>query len=429
MKKVFAPLINSFRVPEIRSKLLYTIGLMVVFRIAAHIPAAGVDIKRLEELFASNAFLGMLDIFSGGTLANFSILALGLTPYINASIIMQLLTVVFPKLEELSKEGEQGQKQINQYTRMLTVPLATIQSVGMYVLLRSQGVVGNLSPLELLGLMLTMVAGTMFVMWLGELITENGVGNGISLLIFAGIVGRLPQTLSSTTSEISATNWLPITILVIIFLFMITVIVIMNEAVRQIPIQYARRARGTKTIGGQTSYLPLRLNQAGVIPIIFAVSIMLMPSLIAQFMAQSPNATIASFATQVAQLFQPNSWVYNLTYFLLVIGFTFFYTAITFNPEKIADQIKKQGGFVPGIRPGNPTITYLGKVMVRITMVGALFLGGIAILPAIVQAFLNIPALTIGGTSLLIVVSVAIELNKKLESMLIMRSYDTFVGR
>lgn len=429
MNNIFGPIVGAFRVPDVRRKMLFTLFILVIFRLAAHIPVTGVDLARLKSLFDQNEFLGLLDVFSGGTLARFSILALGLTPYINASIIMQLLTVVFPKLEELQKEGEMGRQQINQYTRMLTVPLATMQSVGMYMLLRNQQIITSFGPLELIGLMVTMVTGTLFVMWLGELITEDGVGNGISLLIFAGIVGQLPVAIGQAGSVASSTDMIPLVLLGVSLLLIIAGVVFMNEAVRQIPIQYARRIRGSKTVGGQTSYLPLRLNQAGVIPIIFAVSLVLMPSLLAQFLAGVANPTVAQAAIRVAGWFVPNGVVYNLTYFLLVVGFTFFYTAITFNPEKIADHIKNQGGFIPGIRPGKPTVDYLGSIMVRITVVGALFLGCIAILPALIQSAFNISALTIGGTSLLIVVSVSLEIVKKIESMMVMRNYDAFVGR
>ncbi len=425
--KVLFPLVKAFRLPDLRKKILITLGLIVIFRFVAHVPAAGVNIDDLKRLFEGNQFLGILDIFSGGTLAKFSILALGLGPYINASIIIQLMTVIFPKLEELSKEGEIGRAQLNQYTRLLTVPLAALQSIVMFNLLKNQGIINNFDPLSVIALMVTMITGTMFVMWLGDMISEYGVGNGTSLLIFAGIVGRLPVTLGRTFQLANSGQLTQILAITIVLLLVVAGVVFMTEAVRQIPIQYARRIQGNKSVGGQTSYLPLRLNQAGVIPIIFAISLVLMPSILAQFLTKAANPTMVQVGITIARWFNPQGWIYNITYFLLVVGFTYFYTAITFNPEKIADQIKKQGGFVPGIRPGKPTENYFGHIMVRITLIGALFLGVIAIMPAIVQIGFNIPTLTIGGTSILIVVSVALDLTKKIESLLVMRSYDAFV--
>lgn len=429
MKNIIAPLLGAFRVPDIRKKLWFTLLILVVYRLGAHIPAAGVDATALRNLFSQSELLGLLDIFSGGTLANFSILALGLGPYINASIMIQLLTVVFPALEELSKEGEYGRERLNQYTRFLTIPLATMQSVVMYSLLRNQNIIPALNSLEMIGLMVTMVAGTLFVMWLGELITEHGIGNGISLLIFAGIVGQLPVRFGQLQSLAQSQDFLNLGIFAVIGLLIIAAVVVMNEAVRQIPIQYARRVRGMRSVGGQTSYLPLRINQSGVIPIIFAVSLVLMPSLVGQFLSQVSQPTIAQAAITIVQWFQPNSWTYNVVYFVLVVALTFFYTSITFNPEKIADQIRKQGGFIPGIRPGPPTVTYLNHIVVRITVVGALFLGAIAILPNVLQSALNLSAFTLGGTSLLIVVSVALEIVKQIEAMLVMRNYDAFVSK
>ncbi|MBI3342692.1 preprotein translocase subunit SecY, partial [Candidatus Gottesmanbacteria bacterium] len=341
MNNLISPIVNSWKVPELRRKILITAGIFVVFRLFAHIPIPGVNTAKLASLFAQNQFLGLLDVFSGGTLVNFSIMALGLNPYINASIILQLLTIVFPKLEELSKEGEFGREKINQYTRLITVPLAALQSIGMYALLKNQGIVGAANPLTLISLILTMTAGTMFVMWLGELITSYGVGNGISLLIFAGIVGRFPvaigQTISTVTAEV-ASNMLVFTGLAIA---VIAATVTVNEAVRRITVHYARRIRGNKVYGGSTSYLPLRVNQAGVIPIIFAVSLVLLPSLVGGFLQQVRTPVLVNIGRVLSGLFNPNSVSYNVIYFLLVIGFTYFYTAITFNPTKIAGEIQK----------------------------------------------------------------------------------------
>lgn len=429
MEKLKNLLIGSWRTPDVRKKLIFTALILVIFRIGAHIPVAGVNRASLHSLFAQSEFLGLLDIFSGGTLANFSVMALGLSPYIQASIMLQLLQIVIPKLEELSKEGEMGREKINQYTRYLTVPLAVVQSIGMYVLLRSQGIISTLDPLSLLAFLMTMMAGGIFLMWLGELVTEQGLGNGISLLIFAAIVGRMPVSISQAFSSAQVTDWMNIGIFVGLAVVIIAVIVLMNEAARQIPIQYARRVRGGQVYGGQSSHLPLRLTQAGVIPIIFAISLVLVPSLIGQFFAKSANPAIAHFALNLSTVFNPQSWLYNLTYFVLVVAFTFFYTSIVFDPEKIADDLKKRGGFIPGIRPGTMTESFLKRVMWRVTTVGSVFLGLVAILPAIIAGTLNITSLRIGGTSILIVVSVALELIKQLESMLIVRSYDVFVKK
>jgi len=429
MRNILVPLVQAFRAPDLRRKLLFTLGLLIVFRFAAHVPSAGVSLSDMKEFFGRNDFLGLLNIFSGGTLANFSILALGLGPYINASIIMQLMTVVFPKLEALSKEGEFGRQQINQYTRLLTIPLAVVQAIVMVNLLRSNGVITSFSPINLVALIVTMVAGTMFVMWLGDLITEYGVGNGTSILIFSGIVGQLPVMLQKSSTLIDSTQILNIVILGLIVMVVIGGVVFMNEAVRQIPIQYARRIRGSQSAGVQKSYLPMRLNSAGVIPIIFAVSMVLVPSLVAQGLVSSNNEILASVGRVIGTNFVPQSIIYEVTYFTMVVLFTYFYTSVTFNPEKIADEIKKQGGFIPGIRPGKPTEKYLGHIMVRITLIGGIFLGIIAILPAIIQASLSIPTLTIGGTSILIVVSVALELVKQIQSLLVTRSYDAYVSK
>jgi preprotein translocase subunit SecY len=427
MNKILTTIVSAWKIPELRRRLLFTALIFVVFRLAAHIPVPAVDTVALKNLFASNQLLGLLDIFSGGTLANFSIMALGLNPYINASIIFQLLTMVIPRLEALSKEGEYGYKKINQYTRLLTVPLAAMQSFGMYALLRNQKIIVDLSPLKILTLVMTMTAGTIFLMWLGELISEKGIGNGISMLIFAGIVGRLPVSLGQTVAVFQPENFLNLLIFLVMSISVIAGIVFINEASRKIRIQYARRISGQKMYGGQSTYLPLRINQAGVIPIIFAVSLVLLPSMLANFLQGVPNALLAKIATSFARIFNPRGFFYSLIYFILVIGFTYFYTAVIFNPKKIAEEIKKYGGFIPGIRPGEPTVNYLNKILTRITLVGAIFLGLIAILPSIAQRLTGIATMSIGGTGILIVVSVILETTKQLESMLVMRSYDGFL--
>lgn len=427
MRKVAGVLRQLWTTRDLRRKILFSAGIIFIYRLLAHIPAAGVDRLALQQLFSGSQILGLLDIFSGGTLANFSLIALGLGPYINASIIMQLLTIVFPKLEELSKEGEYGRELINQYTRLLTVPIAILQSFAMYLLLKNQSVIGALTPLALTSLVVTMTAGTILSVWLGELISEYGVGQGISLLIFAGIVGRLPVALGQTAVTLEALNPLNLLVFVVVGLVVVAGIVFMNEASRNIPVQYAKRIRGGRIYGGQTSHLPLRVNQAGVIPIIFAVSLVLLPSLVGRFIEQVPQPQVAYLARSLTALMNPTGWVYNAVYFVLVVGFTYFYTAVVFNPVKIADEIKKYGGFIPGIRPGETTANYLNLVLNRITLAGALFLGLIAIMPAVAQSIFQIPTLSIGGTGILIVVSVVLETTKSLQSQLLVRNYDSFL--
>lgn len=415
---------KAVKSPDIRRKLLITAGILAVYRLTAHIPAAGIDKASLQALFLGSPLLSLLDVFSGGTLVNFSIMALGLTPYINASIIMQLLTYVIPSLEELSKEGEFGQEKINQYTRMITVPLSAMQAFGMYILLRNQGVIPTLGVLPLTSLITTMTAGTMFSVWAGELITEYGLTNGISFLIFAGIVARLPVVLGQSVSVITPQDIFKVAIFLVLSVFIVGVIVFMNEATRQIPVSYARRVGRT---GLSSSYIPLRLNQAGVIPIIFAVSLVLLPSLIGQFLSASSDPRLSQFAAQIITLFNPTSVIYNLVYFLLVFGFTYFYTSVVFNPEKISENLQKSGGFIPGIRPGPQTTKYLNGVLNRVTLAGAVFLGLIAILPSFFQNAIGVANLAVGGTGILIVVSVVLELTREMEAQLVMKRYETFL--
>ena len=426
MSNIFGIFSKSIKTPDVRRKLLFTAAIFIVFRIFAHIPVAGVNLDALKSLFSQNQFLGLLDIFSGGTLANFSVMALGLNPYINSSIILQLLTMVFPKLEALSKEGESGRQKINQYTRMLTVPLAILQSIGMYALLRSQGIISTLSTIDILSFVATMTAGTMLLVWLGELISEKGVGNGISLLIFAGIVGRIPVIFGQTLSTVNAANFFNLITFLVIGLLVIASIIVINEGTRRITVYYAKRVRGNKMYGGQSTHLPLRVNQAGVIPIIFAVSLVLLPSIVANYLTASPNKILGNIAVSITSLFNPEGAFYNSFYFLLVVGFTYFYTAVIFNPKKIAGEIQKYGGFIPGIRPGTPTASYLNYILTRITLAGAIFLGTIAIFPTIARAFTNVQTLLLGGTGILIVVSVVLETIKAIEAQLVMRNYEGF---
>ncbi len=430
MSNILAPIISAFKIKDLRKKILITAGIVIIFRIVSHIPVSGVDLLALQHLFASNQFLGLLDIFSGGTLANFSIISLGLNPYINASIIIQLLTMIIPKLEALSKEGEYGRQLINQYTRYLTIPLGLVQAIGMFVLLKNQGVFFQITPIQIAAIIIGMTAGTIFLMWLGELITEYGIGNGISLLIFAGIVSRLPIVLTQTASVVDQAQTLNILILLGLSVLVIASIVFINEGRRQITVAYARRFTGSKEGGsGAQTYLPLRVNQAGVIPIIFAVSLVLIPSFAGTYLAQLNNPQLAILGRFLAANFNPGSLIYNLVYFGLVVGFTYFYTAVIFNPTKVADEVKKYGGFIPGIRPGTQTALYLNYVMVRITLAGAVFLGAIAILPSIASKITGIQTLILGGTGLLIVVSVILDTAKTFESKLIERSYEVFARR
>jgi len=415
---------KAVKSPDIRKKMIITAAILAVFRLTAHIPAAGIDKSSLQALFLGSPLLSLLDVFSGGTLVNFSVMALGLTPYINASIIMQLLTYVIPSLEELSKEGEIGQEKINQYTRFLTVPLAVLQAFGMYVLLKSQGIIPSLSPLALIALILTMTAGTMLSVWMGELITEYGISNGISFLIFAGIIARMPVVLGQSLTVISSEDIIKVIIFLVISVFIVGVIVFMNEATRQVPVSYARRVG---RMGLSSSYIPLRLNQAGVIPIIFAVSLVMLPSLLGQFLQAVPNAGLSSLSAKVTALFDPTSVTYNLVYFLLVFGFTYFYTSVVFNPDRISENLQKSGGFIPGIRPGEQTSKYLNGILNRITLVGATFLGLIAILPSLFQNVIGVANLAIGGTGILIVVSVVLELIREMEAQLVMKRYETFL--
>lgn len=429
MNAIFQTLTNSFKSPEVRKKILFILMIFLVFRLFAHIPVAGVKIDQLKLLFEQNQFLGFLNLFSGGSLSNFSIMALGLNPYINASIILQLLTLLFPKLEALSKEGESGRRKINQYTRFLTVPLSVLQAIGVFALLRSQGLVTSLAPVDFLAFVFTLVAGSMLLVWLGELITEKGVGNGISLLIFGGIVGQLPTMIGQTFSTATTQSSLGLISFAVLSLGVIVGIIVVNEATRRIPVHYAKRMRGSKMYGGQSTHLPLRLNQAGVIPIIFAVSIVLLPSLIASVFATSTNSMLRSIAENLTIWFSPDGFWYNSLYFLLVVGFTFFYTAVVFNPKKISEEIQKYGGFIPGVRPGKPTTTYLNYILTRITLVGAVFLGLVAILPQIARQITGVQNLLLGGVSMLIVVSVVLETYKAIEAHLVMRNYEGFLDK
>lgn len=426
--KFFQLITKVYNNKDLRKKILFTAFIFLIFRIFAQVPVPGVDIGELKKLFAQSQLLSLLDIFSGGTLANFSVMSLGLNPYINASIIMQLLQMVFPKLEELAKEGESGREKINQYTRYLTVPLASIQAFGIFILLRNSQIIASVSPLTLISLVISITAGTVFLMWLGELITEKGVGNGISMVIFAGIVGRLPIGLFQQAAVFDPSQIRNVVIFIVMALLVIVSIVFVTEGRRPIKVNYSRRG----TAGPQaavTSYIPLRVNQAGVIPIIFAVSLILLPTTFARFLETSPNVFVANLAQNIQRLFNPEAIAYNVFYFLLVVVFTYFYTSVAFNTKQLSEMLMKQGGFLPGIRPGSSTKSYLDYVLLRITLFGAIFLGAIAILPSIGQALTGVTTLLIGGTGLLIVVAVILETTKQIESQLVMGDYDSMFKR
>jgi len=417
-------LTQIWKARDLRNSILFILGMLVIFRLAAHIPIPGVNVVALREFFASNQILGLMNIFSGGGMENFSIVMMGVAPYITSSIIFQLLAMIIPKLEEMQKE-EQGRQQINMWTRWLTVPLAMLQSFGMITLLRrsSSAILGDISAFDLGAMIITITAGTIFLMWLGELISEKKIGNGISLMIFAGIVAGLPQVVQQTVVTFDPSQLFLLISFTVIALITVIGVVIITEGQRNVPVQYARQIRGNRMYGGTSTHLPLRVNMAGVIPIIFAISVVIFPPMIAQFFIHARTAWIAKGAEWTIVLFQ-NQLVYGILYFLLVFAFTFFYTEVIFHPTQIAENLQKQGGFIPGIRPGRHTSEYLANTTHKIIFVGALFLGIIAILPLIMRYFTGMQSLAIGGTSLLIVVAVVIETVKQIESQLTMREYE-----
>ncbi|MDB4939993.1 MAG: preprotein translocase subunit SecY, preprotein translocase subunit SecY [Candidatus Doudnabacteria bacterium] len=418
-----------WKTPELRNKILIMLGLLILTRVLAHVPIPGVNAANLKNFFNQNQLFNLLDVFSGGGLSRLSIAMLGVGPYITASIVIQLLTVIVPSFAELQKEGgEQGREKLNQYTRYLTVPLAVLQgyaTIRLFQTAQGGSSIGFLTPFQWITTLAAVVVGTILLMWLGELITEYGIGNGISLIIFAGIIARLPQALQQTLALYDPSKLPEIIGFVALGLLVIAAVVYVTEAQRNIAVSYAKRVHGNKTYGGVNTHLPLRVNQAGVIPIIFAISVMLLPGLVANFFVSAKTPAIANAATHVVNLFR-NQTFYASVYFVLVILFTYLYTAIVFNPDEIAENIQKNGGFIPGMRPGRQTADYLFRVLNRITVFGAIFLGLIAVLPYIVQSFTNTQSLTLGGTSLLIVVSVVIETIKSIEAQMVMRDYDTF---
>jgi preprotein translocase subunit SecY len=425
---VFESLLNAFRAPDIRRRILVVLGLLIVFRFLAAVPVPGVDKAQLDTFLQGNPIFGLLDLFSGGGLSTFSVVALGMNPYINASIIMQLMQGVVPSLQALSREGEYGRNKINQYTRYLAVPMAMLQAYGFLALLNSQGVLTgtfDLASFETLTQIATLTAGSIVLMWIGELITERGIGNGISFIIFAGIVSRAPGAIGAFLASPNIASFVAFGVVAIAA---VAVIIYIQEGQRRIPVQYASRVRGRRMYQGGQTFLPLRVNQAGVIPIIFAVSILLFPVQLASYFTSSEIQIVKDIANFIVTFFNPKSIIYIAMYFFLTMGFTYFYTAFTFKPDETAEQLRKNGGFIPGIRPGRPTQDYLSRVVTRITFAGALFLAIVAVSPSLVGlAFPDLGAIGLGGTSLLIVVSVVVETMKQIEAQLMMRNYEGFI--
>jgi preprotein translocase subunit SecY len=433
---------NAMRLPDLRRKILFTLFILVIYRVAAHIPVPGVDVTALEQVFnpanatATSGLLSVLDIFSGGALSNFSVAAMGVYPYITASIIIQLLTPIIPQLTALQKEGEQGRRRINQYTHWLTIPLAMFQGIGQASIMAntSPPVLPGFNALNLLQptsanfisswtIIASLVAGTMFALWLGELISEQGIGSGVSIIIFGGIVAAIPVRVI----QLANTSTLTLVIFFVITAITIVGIVYLNEGQRRIPVQYGKRVRGQRVYGGGSTYIPLRVNSAGMIPLIFAVSIMIFPALVASWFQNSSIEWLRNLSTTIVNAFNPSGWFYAAVYFVLVIAFTFFYTYIVFQQQNLAETLQNQGGFIPGIRPGPQTTRYLNGVVMRITIIGAFGLGLIAILPFFERSGAETQTLIVSSTGLLIVVGVVLDTMKQLEAQLMMRHYEGFI--
>jgi preprotein translocase subunit SecY len=422
-------MVDALTLPDLRRKILFTLGILVVFRFLAHVPLPGVDIEALQEFFAGNILFGMIDLFSGGAMTSFSVVAIGIYPYITASIIMQLLVPVIPRLQAISQEGELGQQKINRITHFITIPLAALQGYAMIAVLRSQGVtIEPLGSLTIASIIITMVAGTMFLVWLGELITERGIGNGISIIIFGGIVAGIPRIVGSGIVDARGGNPEGLIAYIILALAMLVLIVIFVEAHRRIPVQYARSTfRGGRMYrqSGST-YIPLRVNTAGMIPIIFAIALMQLPGTIAQFFMDTTGEN-PNFWNTIYNLFLSDTVLYNGLYFALVIGFAFFYTMVIFEQMNLPQTLQQQSGFIPGVRPGKATADYLNAVIKRITFGGALFLAVVAIMPFVAKSITGVTALVIQSTAMLIAVGVALDTMKQLEAQLTMRRYEGFL--
>jgi len=426
----FQKVVQIFKISDLRNKILFVLGIFIVFRTMANIPVPGIDAQNLKSFFGQFQIFGLLNLFTGGSLDRLSIVMLGLGPYITAVIILQLLTMIFPSLERLYKEeGDTGRQKFNQYGRLATPPLALLQGYAMLSLFQRQHVIGQLSPLVLIASLLTIAAGTVFLMWLGELISEKGIGNGVSLLIFAGIITDIPNNLRQMLATWDPSRIPAYLLFFAMALLIVAGVVLVTEARRNIPVSYAKRVRGNRVYGGVSTYLPLSVNPAGVIPIIFALSILIFPGMIANFLAGA-GGTIGNIAQAVAHFFDPqrNPWGYGIFYFLLVVIFTYFYTAVTFDPKAISTNLQKMGGFIPGIRPGESTAGFMNYILNRVLLIGGLFLGAIAVLPSIIGGITGVQTFRflIGGTSLLIVVSVVLETMRQIQSQLQMRDYENF---
>lgn len=407
----------------LRRRILFVLGALFVFRLFAAIPIPGVDTMQLNRFLSSNQFFGILNIFSGGGLSNLSIIMLGVGPYITSSIIMQLLTIMVPALKRLyHEEGEAGRKKFSQYSRLLTVPLAAIQGYSLLAILENQSIITDLTMFDRITNLIIVIAGSMLLMWIGELISEFGIGNGVSMIIFAGIVAALPTEINQLIFTFDVSQIPLYAMFIVVGALIIAGVVVVTEAERPIPVTYAKRMRGMKMYGGGSTYLPLRVNQAGVIPIIFALSILMFPQMIGSFLSNSSNLTVLKIS-QTLVSFSQTSLLYGILYFALVFLFTYFYTAVTFDPEALSTNLQKNGAFIPGIRPGQSTSNYISKVLSRITLLGAIFLGFIAVLPLIMRGVTGITAIALGGTALLIAVSVVLDLIKKIDAQLSMREY------
>jgi len=411
-------LASAFRIPELRKKILYTIGLLAVYRVASFIPVPGVDVAQLVQVFGEAGLFQFLDLFAGGALMRFTVFAMGVGPYITSSIVMQLLQVVIPSLEEMAKSGVEGRRKLSQWTRYGAVILAVIQ--GTAITFGIRGALNDTSAMSVLLIITTLTAGTAFLMWLGEKISENGIGNGISLIIFTGIIARLPVTFRSLIASVGqgGVGIVSALLYVVVSLISIVGVIMITLASRRIPVQYAKRVVGRKVYGGQSTHIPLSVNQAGVIPVIFASSLLAFPATIAQFV---PKLAFMS------DWLRGESVSYMIVYSLLIIGFTYFYTAMTFNVADVSNNLKKYGGFIPGIRPGRPTVEYLDRILSRLTFVGGLFLAVVAILPNIMTGVTKLSGVSFGGTALLIMVGVALDTMKQIEAQLLMRQYEGFM--
>lgn len=414
---MFKKIAEIFKTKDLRAKVLFILFIFAVFRLMANIPIPGIDVARIRDFFAGNQFFGLMNLFTGGALDNVSIVMLGLGPYITAVIIFQLLTMIFPQMEKLYKEeGEAGRQKFNQYCRIAAVPFALIQGYSMIFFLKSQGAIGSLDPIIMITAVLSIVAGSIILMWMGELISEKGIGNGVSLLIFAGIVADFPNNIQRMFITFDQTQLFSYILFGLLSLLVIAGVVLINEGRRNISVSYAKRVRGNKMYGGASTYLPLNINPAGVIPIIFAISFLMLPSMLASFLGWTAVSDFLS-----------NTWVYGIIYFVLVFVFTFFYTAVTFDPKSISTNLQKMGGFIPGIRPGDNTAQFLQNILNKVLVIGATSLGLIAVMPLIIQGITGIQefAFMIGGTALVIIVSVALETMRQVNSQLEMREYDS----